>query len=200
MPWFAALALCLSLVAVFLSLRGLRDESPHGALQPEALRRLARTVRGKEDAEQWLTAARAAGEEELLKALLGAETPDVADALLRERLLEVRHSTRSRLAGSRSAARAALASGGLCALLRLSTTLGQPSIGPKIEALVALSFGAFGSIVCVQVGRLADRRSQKVRASWEELSRSLRERALVTSVHALGGGATGARQPKAFLR
>ncbi len=111
---------------------------------------------------------------ELVRAVLEAPTRAHAVAELNERLSEARASIEAGATVPRSAARVAVASGTLMALVEVARNLPSGQ-GSMVWPLVAFGVGLVASVACGQMGRLADCRAQDLRHAWNELSRALRQ-------------------------
>jgi hypothetical protein len=111
---------------------------------------------------------------ELVNAVLDAPSRAHAVAEINERLSDARATIEAGATVPRSAARVAVATGTLMALIEVARDLptGQSSL---TWPLVAFGAGLAASGVCSQMGRLADCRAQALRRDWNDLSRALRQ-------------------------
>jgi hypothetical protein len=111
---------------------------------------------------------------QLVNAVFEAPSRAHAVAELNERLSEAQATIEAGATVPRSAARVAVATGTLLALVQVARDLptGQNSL---IWPLVAFGVGLAASGVCGQMGRLADCRAQALRRDWNDLSRALRQ-------------------------
>jgi hypothetical protein len=106
--------------------------------------------------------------EAFIEAVQRAPSREHTVAEINERSADLSRELDARAAVPRSAARIALSTGVLFAVVELSVELGSPG-GISAWAVAPFAIGAVAAVTSAQLGRLADSRSKQVRAEWLEL-------------------------------
>ncbi|HEY3235755.1 MAG TPA: hypothetical protein VGJ84_13645 [Polyangiaceae bacterium] len=110
--------------------------------------------------------------QEMVKQLPSAASPEHAVFELNQMISEASREARVHKTVPASAARIALYSGALCAVLELTRTL-SPSGRPALWPLVAFVVAAVAALLCTALGRSSDARSKRRRQAWDLIQKKL---------------------------
>lgn len=170
--WIIGLSLVIAAACLWVSARRLAELPRPGSGDAE---RAAAELRRRPDRERVAhVLALLPPESEtaaVLQAVLEAPTREHAIAEINLQLSEVSRRLKVGAEVPRAAARIAMASGTVLALVRVAT--GYAETAALVSAVTTFAIGLAAGLVCAQLGRLAGRRAVVYRETWNALGKRL---------------------------